>query len=88
MGESSAVSNGISGGGSTPISEAAWATTSSGGAGRSSVTLKMPPVSRSARCHSTSAMSSTWMRLNTWPGFISRFAVPLARLTKALRPGP
>ena len=64
------------------MSSAAKATTSCGGAGSSSATFQIPPgppasISRIA----TPAISSTWTRLNTWPGLTIRRASPRRSLS-------
>ena len=71
-----------------PNSCAAKASGSPGGVGSSSATLKMPRARCANAASIACAMSSTWMRLNTWPGLTMRRASPRAIWTSAFRPGP
>jgi hypothetical protein len=61
-----------------PISCAAKAIGSPGGAGSSSATLKMPSARRAKAASIACAMSPTWMRLKTCPGLTMRRALPRA----------
>ena len=63
--------------------------TFSGGAASSSQTLYVAPeFGRAMEARKTSAISSTWMRLNTCPGLTIRRARPCRTVSNALRPGP